>query len=992
MRQGKKAIVTSLVASSHDPAVLHAQRKVILNGGAQDLVLGEASGDTPADPPPILTRLSDVINSLGKGHRATQISSKTRNFTPISTITLPILHSSARQQQDSNNHHEIRPASLGIIDNEKPKISHTEQRARSKVPTTPVEERAVRELSNLQTSRDHASANIATTPHGHQANREMSIRIEDSRHLMRDSTDVSSHSTAASLSRFRSFMPEMRRSIPVQTQAKISSSRDSAELPDDLYQQEAGEISEQAMRRTEPVSIASALTGAQVLSDHNSEAAGGDVHEIEADRAAEEVMRHLDYPKPRAERPRQAHASGLEGLGEGRPLSPVLRRRFESTFGWDFSGVRLHTGRAAANLASRIGAHAFTSGRNIVFGANVYNPEANDHRRLLAHEMAHVVQQDMGAGSPASHSSLPLSAASPARVQAAPLVTNVATSAAELGVGGDDITATATVGGPGTRLTWIINPGGAAPAGVTLIGTGRRVRIRASQPGGGLAIGGVPIVIRAHVTGTPGDFFDAPPIMLVQVLSATYNAAPPLVAVPSLIPGAPPANTAEPNRDGIGGNTAVVNAITAPAGRPITVAFRRSLGATLAGTTIIPGSRTGDIGLRITDNATRARLDETQAATAGPAALMADMTVNAVPTRVSALTGAGALGPYGVLNRITFALSDVTHPPLTRIVGELITNGGDDFNIPPPNGAFNPAFLLALAVPANTWNDQLVTPPGILNVTDGRPAIDVNRFVGPGVPHLPRRVIYRQRFQYASWQGAGATVSNTIADGQHIRSLIGSPGAFQFKTEHRFGGVAAPPRIEPYVGNPLIVLTNIVATPTAAGATGLAADGVATANLAVNSSVPGRTVNWSILEGDTTITGGNPAVLPATATLQAGLRVGNFRVRAADSIFPNRRVDGRIRVVAVRLRNLRAAASRVPAGTLATNVTVNAEPGGRNLNWIVDAAAVAAGVTVAPVVTGPGNAMNVTVTRPAGFTGRVTVTATDAVLAARTARVSIEFL
>lgn len=674
-------------------------------------------------------------------------------------------------------------------------------------------------------------------------------------------------------------------------------------------------------------------------------------------------------------------------------MSTDLRRRFEGAFGWDFSRVRLHTGPGAADVAARLGARAFTRGRDVVFGGKVPDPEASDHRWLLAHELTHVVQQDMGAGASAPPTSPSLSPASPASTQAAPILTNVVTSAAELGVGGTDITATATVAGAGTRLDWTINPGGAAPAGVTVIGSGRRVRIRAAQPGGGTVVGGTPVVIRAQVSGSPADFFDAPAVNLVQVVSATYAAAPPLVAVPSLIPGAPPANSAEPNRDGINGNTAVVNPITAPAGRGITVAFRRSLGARLAGLTITPGSRTGDIGLRITENVTRARLDETEPSAAGPAALMADVTVNAVPTRVSALAGAGALGPYGVLNSITFASSDAQHPPLTRIVGELITNGGDGFNVPPPNGAFNPAFLPALAVPANTWNDQLITPSGILNAADGLSAIDVNRFVGPGVPRLPRRLIYRQRFQYASWQGGGGVVSNTIAGGRHIRSLIGSPpAAFQFRTEHRFGGVAAPVNNEPYVGNPLIILSGVAAAPTAAGATDLAADGAATANLTVASTVAGRTVNWSILSGDTAITAGNPAVLPAPATLQAGLRAGSFRVRAADSVFPNRRVDGRVRVAAVRLRNLGAAPGRVPAGTLATNVGVNAEPGGRTVNWAVDAAAAAAGVVVAPAVTGPGLAMNVTVTRPVGFTGRVTVTATDSILAARTGTARIRFL
>ncbi|MEA2943323.1 MAG: hypothetical protein QOD09_3852 [Bradyrhizobium sp.] len=567
----------------------------------------------------------------------------------------------------------------------------------------------------------------------------------------------------------------------------------------------------------------------------------------------------------------------------------------------------------------------------------------------------------------------------------------------ELGVGGRDITGSATIA-PGVPssppLTWTINPGGTVPAGLSVSGSGRRVTVHAAQPPHGTTVGGTTIVLRAALTANAADFADSAPILLVQVVSATYDAAPPLAAVPSAIPGTPPPNSAEPNRDGIAGNTALVNAITAPASRPIAAAFRRSLGASVAGTTITPGTRTGDIGLRITDTATGARLDETKPAAAGPAALMADLAVNAVPTRVSALTGAGRdpLGPYSTRNTITYAVSDALHPPLTRIVGELITDGGDDFNLPPPNNGFNNAFDLNLAVPANSWTDRLVTPAGIANATDGRPAIDVNRFVGPGVPQLPRAVIYRQRFQYSSWQGAGTVISNTLADGRHIRTLFGTPGAFQFKIEHRFGNVAITAAPENYVGNPLMVLSAVTATPTAPGATALAADGAATANLGVTSTVAGRSVTWSVLSGDMTIPAGNPAVPPATATLQAGFRVGNFAVRAADTISPNRRIDANVGLSAVALRNMRAALGSVPPGTSNTTVSLNAQPGGRTVNWRVDAAAAAAGVTVTPASTGPAAPpMSVTVTRPAAFTGVVTVTATDSVLAASTASVRIRF-
>lgn len=765
---------------------------------------------------------------------------------------------------------------------------------------------------------------------------------------------------------------------------------------EERQQAQSGQVKEKKSEsdsRSSPVLPGKIMRFSEPSSDASDAVNDSQAHEAEAERTAGAVLSRLGHVQSHPPRSHQSPAAGIAGLSRGRALSPALRRSFEGAFDWDFSGVRLHTGNEASGFAAKFGARAFTHGRDIVFGSKVTDPESSQYRRLLAHELTHVVQQDLGAGVRASTPVRALASASPRSVQAAPLVTNVVTSAAELGVGGRDIAATATVAGHAPPLQWTINPGAAPPAGVSVIGTGRRVRIRSAQPPpAAAAIGGNPITIRAAIpAAAPADFFDSPPVMMVQVTNTAYVNAPPLANVPSLIPGVPPPNTAEPNRDGIGGNSVTVNATTAPAGRPVTIVFRRALGAALAGNVITSKTATGDILLRITDTATLARLNETAPSTLNPPVPMATLVVNAVPTRVTGLAAGGAIGPYGQINRVTFAPSDKLHLPLTRIVGELITGVRDDFNIAPPNGAFNNAFVLAQAVPANQWNDQLLTPAAVLNVADGRQAIDVNRFVGPGVAHLPRRLIYRQRFLYSAWQGAGAVVSRVIADGQHIRSLIGAPGAFQFRTEDRFPPVAAPPRNEAYAGNPLIILSNITAAPTAAGATALAADGAATANLTVNSTVAGRSVNWSVLSGDVAIAAGNPAALPAAATLRAGVRTGSFKLRAADTIFPNRRADGRVRVAAVQLRGMTAAPRSAPAGVLTSNVSVTANPGGRTLNWAVDAAATAAGVTVAPPATGPGLAMNVTVTRPAAFHGRVTVTATDSVLAARTARTTIQF-
>lgn len=77
----------------------------------------------------------------------------------------------------------------------------------------------------------------------------------------------------------------------------------------------------------------------------------------------------------------------------GQPIDTGTRRFMETRFGQDFGQVRIHTDRRAADSAAAIQARAYTSGRNIVFGAGEYRPESSEGRRLLAHELVHVVQQ-----------------------------------------------------------------------------------------------------------------------------------------------------------------------------------------------------------------------------------------------------------------------------------------------------------------------------------------------------------------------------------------------------------------------------------------------------------------------------------------------------------------------------------------------------------------------------------------------------------------------
>jgi hypothetical protein len=158
----------------------------------------------------------------------------------------------------------------------------------------------------------------------------------------------------------------------------------------------------------------------------------GDAREREADRAAEAVIRgdpaavregsanHApirrmcancadEQRKPQEEVPvhakRVSEAAGPTGAdagplaaleGGGQALPAALRAEFEPRFGHDFGGVRMHTGARAGASAQALGARAYTWGRHVVFGPGQFDPASTGGRRLLAHELAHVVQQSGG--------------------------------------------------------------------------------------------------------------------------------------------------------------------------------------------------------------------------------------------------------------------------------------------------------------------------------------------------------------------------------------------------------------------------------------------------------------------------------------------------------------------------------------------------------------------------------------------------------------------
>lgn len=87
---------------------------------------------------------------------------------------------------------------------------------------------------------------------------------------------------------------------------------------------------------------------------------------------------------------------GEVGKSAGKPLDLRQRDRFDAAFGWNFADVRIHDDQRAADAAQSVSARAYTTGNHVVFGVGQFAPGSATGDRLLAHELAHVIQQTTG--------------------------------------------------------------------------------------------------------------------------------------------------------------------------------------------------------------------------------------------------------------------------------------------------------------------------------------------------------------------------------------------------------------------------------------------------------------------------------------------------------------------------------------------------------------------------------------------------------------------
>jgi hypothetical protein len=169
-------------------------------------------------------------------------------------------------------------------------------------------------------------------------------------------------------------------------QAKLTVSE-----PGDQYEQEADRVAEQVMRMPEPHGSWRANSDGEAKHPQIQRMCSA-CDEEELHRRSNEKEESAPEVSPEA----QSHIATLNGGGE--PLPARVRAFFEPRFGHDFSQVRIHRGARASETAQALNARAFTLQRHIVLGTGQYEPNTNAGRRLLAHELTHVVQQGADGG------------------------------------------------------------------------------------------------------------------------------------------------------------------------------------------------------------------------------------------------------------------------------------------------------------------------------------------------------------------------------------------------------------------------------------------------------------------------------------------------------------------------------------------------------------------------------------------------------------------
>ncbi len=185
----------------------------------------------------------------------------------------------------------------------------------------------------------------------------------------------------------------MRMPIPAPGPAAVSAQPSVPQIQrlctacDELHRQAAGEGEEQGSEKLVDMDmpLPEELTeSAEPVVPYSS---GGRLQRMCSVCAEEQVG-------PSAAAPVQLSEDDFEPIQTGgQPMDSAARSFFEPRFGYAFDRVRIHSDSGAAESARAVNALAYTVGHNIVFGAGQYMPDTSQGKRLIAHELTHVVQQ-----------------------------------------------------------------------------------------------------------------------------------------------------------------------------------------------------------------------------------------------------------------------------------------------------------------------------------------------------------------------------------------------------------------------------------------------------------------------------------------------------------------------------------------------------------------------------------------------------------------------
>ena len=161
--------------------------------------------------------------------------------------------------------------------------------------------------------------------------------------------------------------------------------------PDDHYERQAEQVADQVMRM--PVSFQT--TGRETSGAIQRKCAACEHEEEQIQRKPFNISPFIQKSgNDGGGVANEAVSSRIESnRGGGSPMAESTRSFMETRFGNDFSGVKIHTDSSAIQLSQNLNAQAFTVGNDVFFNQGKYNPESDDGKHLLAHELVHTMQQ-----------------------------------------------------------------------------------------------------------------------------------------------------------------------------------------------------------------------------------------------------------------------------------------------------------------------------------------------------------------------------------------------------------------------------------------------------------------------------------------------------------------------------------------------------------------------------------------------------------------------